>query len=165
MSQSPDTIRADIARTRAELGLPVDATAETLPAETNTAASAARHAGEAIHDAPATAKTKAQGNPLAAGLIAFGAGLLAASLIPASAKETEAASALKEKAQPLMTEATDAAKQVVEDLKEPAGEAVDSVKQTATDSAQTVKDEGTHAASDLQDKARGAKDNVQGSSS
>ena len=159
MSQSPDQIRADIERTRAELGLPVDATPET--AATVSTDQADQDQG-ALHNA---ATGKAQGNPLAAGLIAFGAGLLTASLIPASAKEREAASALKEKAQPLLTEATDAAKQAVQDMKEPVADAVASVKQTATDSAQTVKDEGTQAASDLQDKTRDAKDNVQGSGS
>ncbi|MCU1512103.1 MAG: hypothetical protein JWO34_1943, partial [Arthrobacter sp.] len=77
-------------------------------------------AGSAIGDAPAQVKAKAQGNPLAAGLIAFGAGLLVSSLIPASQKEREAAEALKTAAEPLATELTDAAKNIAEGLKEPA---------------------------------------------
>lgn len=193
MSQTPEEIRADIERTRTELGLDIDATANKVSPSAaahrqadkakealgnvttgvmgaaegakNSAGSAAHRAGNAIQDAPHTLKTKAQGNPLAAGLIAFGAGLLAASLIPASEKEKEAASALKEKAEPLVSEATDAAKQVASGLKEPATEALDSVKQSATDSAQNVAEEGKHAASDLQDRAGDAKQNVQDSRS
>jgi hypothetical protein len=43
-------------------------------------------AGSAVADAPHKAAVKTQGNPLAAGLIAFGAGLLVSSLIPPSEK-------------------------------------------------------------------------------
>ena len=48
-----------------------------------------------VGDAPAQVKARTQGNPLAAGLIAFGAGLLVSALIPASQKEREAADALR----------------------------------------------------------------------
>ncbi|WP_026552770.1 DUF3618 domain-containing protein [Arthrobacter sp. H20] len=191
MSQTPEQIRADIERTRAELGTDVDAVADKVNpsniahrqtdkvkhaagnvkdkimgsadnVKTNVMGSA-DSAGGAVHDAPHQLTDKAKGNPLAAGLIAFGAGMLVASLIPASEKEKDAASALKDKAQPLTTEITDSAKQVMDDMKEPAQDAVNSVKETAADSAQTVKDEGTGAASDLKDKSQDAKDNVQSS--
>jgi len=48
---------------------------------------------------PRKVAAKAEGNPLAVGLIAFGVGLLAASLIPASTKEKELASSIKDSAQ------------------------------------------------------------------
>ena len=44
--------------------------------------------GDAVSDAPSAVKSKTRGNPLAAGLIAFGAGMLVSSLFPASEKET-----------------------------------------------------------------------------
>ncbi len=78
----------------------------------------------------ARSRRKTQGNPLAAGLIAFGAGLLVSSLIPASQKEREAADALKTAAEPLTTELTEAAKHVAEGLKEPAQAAMENVKAT-----------------------------------
>ncbi|HEY9357325.1 MAG TPA: DUF3618 domain-containing protein [Arthrobacter sp.] len=118
-------------------------------------------AGHAIGDAPAQVKTKTQGNPLAAGLIAFGAGMLLSSLIPASEKEREAADALKTAAEPLTTELTEAAKDVAQGLKEPAQEAMENVKATATDAAEHVKTEGQYAAADVRDKASDAKDHVQ----
>ena len=118
-------------------------------------------AGAAIGDAPAQVKTKTQGNPLAAGLIAFGAGLLVSSLIPASQKEREAADALKTAAEPLTTELTEAAKHVAEGLKEPAQEAMENVKATAADATEHVKAEGQGAVADVKDRTVEAKDNVQ----
>ncbi|MDQ0754477.1 DUF3618 domain-containing protein [Arthrobacter sp. B3I4] len=130
----------------------------------STGGSASSHlsdAGSAVADAPHQVKAKAQGNPLAAGLIAFGAGLLVSSLIPASQKEREAADSLKTAAEPLTTELTEAAQHVAEGLKEPAQAAMDNVKATATDAAQNVKGEGQTAVSDVKDRAADAKDNVQ----
>ena len=118
-------------------------------------------AGSAIADAPHQAAVKTQGNPLAAGLIAFGAGLLVSSLIPPSQKEREAAEALKQAAEPVTTQLTEAAKDMAEGLREPAQEAVENVKATATDAVQTVKDEGQGSVADVKASAADAKDHVQ----
>ncbi|TLM81435.1 DUF3618 domain-containing protein, partial [Pseudarthrobacter sp. NamE5] len=117
-------------------------TGDTLHGAKDNVAAKLSDAGTAISQAPDQVKAQAQGNPLAAGLIAFGAGMLLSSLIPASTKEREAADQLKTAAQPLAGKVTDAAKEVVQDLKEPAQEAVQNVKATATDAAQNVKAEG-----------------------
>ncbi len=117
--------------------------------------------GDAVGNAPSTVKAKAQGNPLAAGLVAFGIGYAIASAIPASQKEQQAAVAVKEKAEPLKQELADIGKEAAANLKEPAQEAVESVKATATDAAQTVKDEGTSAASDVQGQVQDSKQSVQ----
>jgi len=138
-----------------------DHTASNVHSAGGSAASHLNDAGSAVTDAPHLAKTKTQGNPLAAGLIAFGAGLLVSSLIPASQKEREAADALKTAAEPLTTELTDAAQHVAEGLKEPAQAAMENVKATATDAAQNVKGEGQGAVADVKDRAADAKDNVQ----
>ena len=118
-------------------------------------------AGTALSHAPAQVKAQAQGNPLAAGLIAFGAGMLISSLIPASQKEREAAQQLKTAAEPMTTQLTDAAKDMVQDLKEPAQEAMDNVKTAAADGVEHVKAEGQGAVTDVKDRASDAKDNVQ----
>ena len=128
---------------------------------TDAAGSALHGAGEAIADAPHQVKTKTQGNPLAAGLIAFGAGMLISSLIPASDKERQAADQLKTAAEPLTTELTDAAKGMVQDLKEPAQHAMDNVKTTATDGIDHVKTDSQDAATDVKDRATNAKDTIQ----
>lgn len=118
-------------------------------------------AGSAISDAPHQAAVKTQGNPLAAGLIAFGAGLLVSSLIPPSRQEREAAEALKNAAEPVTTQLTEAAKDMAQGLKEPAQEAVENVKLTASDAVQNVKDEGQSGVSEVKSTATDAKDHLQ----
>ena len=116
--------------------------------------------GDAVSNAPAQVKQKARGNPLAAGLIAFGAGLLVSSLIPSSEREQEAVSTLQDKAEPLKEKATEAARDVASNLREPAQEAAQSVKDTAAGGVENVKGEGASAKQDVQDQLQGSKENV-----
>jgi ElaB/YqjD/DUF883 family membrane-anchored ribosome-binding protein len=136
-------------------------TGDTLHGAKDNVSAKLSDAGTAISHAPDQVKAKTQGNPLAAGLIAFGAGMLISSLIPASEKEREAAQQLKTAAEPLATQVTDAAKDMVQDLKEPAQEAMENVKATATEGVQNVKTEGQGAVTDVKDRATDAKDHVQ----
>jgi gas vesicle protein len=100
---------------------------------------------------------RAQGNPLAAGLVAFGAGMLLSSLLPASERETRLASqavdAAKEHGQPLVEQAKSVAAEVGGELKESATESVQQVKETAAESVQTVKAEGQSSAQTVKDDA------------
>ncbi|MBF0672280.1 MAG: DUF3618 domain-containing protein [Salinibacterium sp.] len=194
-STDPDAIREDIERTRRELGNDVDALADKVTPskivhrqtdKVKTAvggmrdrvfgvAKDARHnVGDTAHDfkdsaaeLPHRAKQVAEGNPLAVGLIAFGVGWLASSLLPASDKESRLGSTIKEKAEPLVDEAKQAAKAVADDLKEPAKEAMDSVKSTASEAVENVKGEASSAASDVKDHGTSAAQHVkeQGSQS
>src|SRR5205823_5088716 len=70
---------------------------------------AASSAVDAVQSAPDTIQRQAQGNPLAAGLIAFGVGWLVSSLLPTSEKEkqlaSQAESAVKDHSQPLVDQA------------------------------------------------------------
>ncbi|MFD5278690.1 DUF3618 domain-containing protein [Pseudarthrobacter sp. NPDC058362] len=136
-------------------------TTGTLHNAKDTAAARLSDAGTAVSHAPDQVKAKTQGNPLAAGLIAFGAGMIVSSLIPASQKEREAADQLKTAAQPLANQVTEAAKDMAENLKEPAREAMENLKTTATDAADHVKTDSQHAATDVKDRATDAKTNVQ----
>jgi hypothetical protein len=109
-------------------------------------------------DAAGVVKEKTQGNPLAAGLIVFGAGWLVSSLLPASQKETELATkavdTAKEYGEPLAHEAAGVGAEIGEGMKGRAQEAVESVKSTATDAASTVKDEGRSSASTVTDEVK-----------
>ena len=138
-----------------------DHTADHVHSTTGSVGSHVSDAGSAVAGAPGQLKNRTQGNPLAAGLIAFGAGLLVSSLIPASQKEREAADALKSAAEPLTTELTDAAKHVAEGLKAPAQEAMENVKATAADATDHLKADGQAAVEDVKDRTAEAKDNVQ----
>jgi len=104
---------------------------------------------------------KAQGSPIAAGLIAFGAGLLVSSLLPASRVEQQAAEKVKDTAQPMVENLTETAKEVAGNLKDPAQQAIEEVKSTATDAAATVKDEATSAVDDVKTQAQDSKNTVQ----
>jgi gas vesicle protein len=108
-------------------------------------------------DALSGIESRTQGNPLAAGLVAFGAGLLISALIPASEKETLAAQRLtevaKEQGQPLIAEAKSVGQDMAADLKESATDSAQHLKSTAQESAQHVKQEGQSSAQNVKDEA------------
>lgn len=184
MTDSPDEIRAEIERTRAELGSDVDALADKVnPSKivdrqvdkvrgafgsvrdrlfgaADDAGSSLSDAGAQVGDVKDRVVAKAEGSPLGVGLIAFGVGLLVASLIPASSKEKDLAATVKDQAQPLVDQVTDVAKEVGEHLKEPAQAAATSVKESVQDSVATVKEEAQSAATEVKDQAQHARENI-----
>lgn len=189
-TSDPDAIRADIERTRAELSHNVDELADTAnpkhianrqvgkvkdavvgvkdkimgsedPTDRGALQEGAASIGDAVSDAPQQVKIKTRGNPLAAGLVAFGVGLLISSLIPPSKKEQQVVSDLEPSIAPLKSEATAAAKEIAENLREPAESAVESIKTQAGESVQQVKDESGSAKDQIQGQATTAKDTVQ----
>lgn len=132
----------DVQRKAGEVGEQVQRTAED--------------AKRSIAEAPAAMQRGTRGNPLAAGLIAFGAGMLLAGLIPASRAEQEAADQLKAKAEPLVREAGEAAKQFAEDARQPLAEAGEQLRQSAADGVANVRGEGEHHAQHLAGEAKDA---------
>jgi cell division septum initiation protein DivIVA len=122
----------------------------------DTASDLGQSASGAAGGTKSAVRQKARGNPLAAGLVAFAAGWLVSSLIPATEAEQQGATALKERAEPLKEQVTSAVKEVASNLQEPARDAVEQVKSSATDSAQTVKEEAQGAASDVKGSSQEA---------
>lgn len=186
MSTSPEQIRSEIEATRQDLSSNVNALTDSVKpgnvakkqAEKVTGAvtdlkdrimgsDAADSTTRAVHggahlasDAPARARRGVRGNPLAAGLIAFGGGWLLGSLIPASAAEQQAAESLKAQAQPLTEHLTQAAKDLGSELQEPAQKAMDGVTSAAADAASTVRAEAQAGAADLTSAAQDSADEV-----
>lgn len=119
-------------------------------------------AQHAVQQAPAQLRGRTAGNPLAAGLIAFGAGLLVSSLIPASRVEQRAAEGLKEQAAPLVDEAKQVAQQLRDDLEPVARDAAQSVKESATEAVDHVKADGADKAQDLKAESQDAARQVKG---
>src|SRR6476620_11824939 len=189
MSNDPEQIRREIEHTRSELSDNVNALGDKVnpgsiakrqvgrvrgaatsvkDAVMGSAADAvdtgqqvATTMGDAVSTAPNAVARRAQGSPIAAGLIAFGAGLLVSSLLPASRVEQQAAEKVKDTAQPMVDDLTDTAKEVAGNLQEPAQHALEEVKATATQAADTVRDDATTAVTDVKDHAADAKDIVQ----
>ncbi len=110
-------------------------------------------AGSALH----AVERRAEGAPLAAGLVAFGAGMIAAALVPASAKEAEVAGRLTDtvKDSPVLDEAKAAGREIGESLKDSAAEAAQEVKQSAQGAAEHVQEEGRSSAEEVKQAAPG----------
>lgn len=187
-SNDPEVLRAEIEQTRANLSQNVNTLGEAVAPSsiakrqmdkvTGAAAGVkdkimgtaqdARHAagsGPSISDhaadATSTARAKTQGNPLAAGLVALGAGWLIGSLLPASERERAAAVAAKEKAQPLVEQGQALAKESAQRLQPAAQQAADQVKAVASDAAATVKDQGQQSAEQVRASAEQSASTVQ----
>jgi hypothetical protein len=186
MTNNPDELRANIEATRRDLGSDVDALADKVTpskiAERQTrkvksairsvkdrvmgaaddATGSVSSVGDTLSGAGHTVAAKAQGNPIAVGLIAFGVGWLAASLVPASEKEKQVAASVKEAAQPLIHNVTGAAKEVADELRQPAQDAAQAVKESATGAVRNVQGEASTAVDDVKVQAGEAKHAVDG---
>jgi gas vesicle protein len=123
-----------------------------------TASSAADSVSSTAQGAVQTVERQTEGNPLAAGLIAFGAGWLVSSLLPASEKEAQAAQRMveqaKEHGQPVMEEAKSVGQDMGQNLKESAQQAAEEVKGTAQESTENVRQEGQSSAQHVQEDVR-----------
>jgi gas vesicle protein len=110
-----------------------------------------------------------KGNPLAAGLVAFGVGAITASLLPPDRASREAAEALSERAGPMTervkseakemgaaigSQVGDTAKEAVQHLGESAKESAEHVKSEAKASGEHVKDESKRASEDIRQASR-----------
>lgn len=177
MGQEPEVIEHDIASSREDLSRNLDALADrvspgrvvgrkvdsakgrlssvkdTVMGTASSMTDAPQNAAGSVSDAASKVGQRAEGNPLAAGLIAFGAGWLVSSLIPPSDAEAklagQAVDAAKEHGQPLVEHARSVGQEVGNDLKDEAAQAATEVKDSAAESVDQVKTEGQSAATDL----------------
>jgi Protein of unknown function (DUF3618) len=126
----------------------VSAAAEQAREGVSAAAEQAREVGgraqEAAQEAVGGVREQTEGNPLAAGLVAFGVGWLVSSVLPPSEAETVAAQragqVAREHGGPVVEEAKQSARAVGEDLKEHAQDAASQVRDSAQDAAETVRE-------------------------
>ena len=135
-----------------------DSVSARASAARDTAADAASSAVDTVRSTPDAIRRRTTGNPLAAGLVAFGAGWLLSSLLPASEPEQQVATQVKdfavEQGRPVAKELGEAGQEAAQELRESAQQRAESVKQTAADAASTVKGEAQSAASDVKDQAQ-----------
>ena len=117
-------------------------------------------AGDALRSAPEGAKQTAQGNPMLAGALAFGAGFVAAAVFKGTEAEARAATTLQEKAQPLKEEAQSVAREVASGLQEPAQQAAESLKETAASGAESVKEAAQSSAQQTKEAGQSAVEDV-----
>jgi len=115
---------------------------------------AAYQARDAASQVPGRIKQGTRGNPLAAGVIALGAGWLIGSLFPGAPKGEERGGQGEDAAQPLVQEAQSVAKDMGQNLQEPAKEAAESVKSQAQSGAERVKSDAQSEADHLKTEAQ-----------
>jgi hypothetical protein len=177
MGQTADQVRNDIERTRAGLTDTFDEIGERVSPrrivqrrtdrmrdgfrnakETvmGTASSAggsesgmADSAMSTVTDAPDMARRQTEGNPIAAGLIAFGGGLLLASILPKTDTEQHAAEQLRPHVDAVKQQAMDAGREMKDELSASAQDAAEQVKQVASQATAEVKDEASSVAHDV----------------
>ena len=120
----------------------------------------ASEAADKVREAPEMIQQQAQGNPLAAGLVAFGAGMLLATLFPPTEAEQRAASAVQERAEPLKGQALGAGREMKDHLQQSAQESAQQVKETAKDAAQEVKDQAQSSAEGVKEDAKSSAESI-----
>ena len=122
---------------------------------------AASSAKDQLTSAPQRIEEGTQGNPLAAGAIAFGLGLLIGSAAPPSREEQQ----LAEQVVPMVKDEAQAiAHQVADTAKTEAQDHLEQAKGEASASAEQVKAKAQDAAATTKDHASQAKDEVSSSS-
>ena len=124
------------------------------------AGSVAHSAADSVRQAPQAVTQKAQGNPLAAGIIAFGVGMLAATLIPVTDAERRAGQQIKENAGDLTDKVKDVAGDMKDDVAGTVQQAAAQVKETAQDAAQTTKQQAQSSAQDAKEQTKQAAQNA-----
>ncbi|MFI6757969.1 DUF3618 domain-containing protein [Micromonospora sp. NPDC050417] len=121
-------------------------------------------AGDRMRGMGHEAQHQAQGHPLAVGLVAFGLGVLASSLLPASQREQRLAGRLRDQASAhsdeLKQQATGMARQAQENLRGPANEAVGAVRSKATGNAGALRDQARSTGEDLRGQAQQTAEDV-----
>ncbi|MDT4917887.1 MAG: hypothetical protein QOH89_2587 [Pseudonocardiales bacterium] len=170
---SPEQIQRDIENTRESLRTDVDRFTEKVsPGRVvgrrvervkNSAASArervmgalpdttqikdtASSLGDTAASAPQAVRKQTQGSPLAAGVVAFGIGMILSSLVPATESEQQVVELAEARArEPLQQKASE----IAEELKEPAMHAVEQVKETAGQAASATADDARSAAEEV----------------
>jgi ElaB/YqjD/DUF883 family membrane-anchored ribosome-binding protein len=159
--------------TATDAGHATTAAAQSVAAEAQQGASSAADkassaASSVAHTADSAAnmsRERIQGSPLAVGLIAFGVGVLASSLLPTSQTEEHLAGKAKDTGMrhsgQIKQQATDAVHQTQDNLRQPAQQAAQAVKSTATQGVSTVREQSRSVAKDVQGQARAATKDVQ----
>jgi gas vesicle protein len=147
---------------------------ETAREGTGQVMDSARHgvqqAAGAVGSAPDMARERAQGNPLGAGVIAFGAGLLVASLLPSASAERRAGRQVRDHAQdivePVKQVAAEPARRIAAETGETARDAAQQVGDTAAEAARTTgrqaQQGGQELAGHVQDSAQNVRDEARG---
>lgn len=136
---------------------------EALESAGGAVGDAGQAVAERAQEVPAMVAQRTQGNPLAAGLIAFGLGALAASLVPETEAERRQAHRLRRSVvQPLQEQVGQAGQEVVADLRDSARASKDTITEQARAAVDEVRGEAQQGAGQLREQGVGAAQSVRG---
>ena len=121
----------------------------TASAGTDRASEMTSEAMDAARRAPDAARQQVEGNPRAAGLLAFAAGLVVAAVFPETSTEQQLARSVQPHLETAASEVGAAAQDSAEALKPAAREAAEHVKQQAQQSADSMKEDAKENAGSL----------------
>lgn len=96
---------------------------------------------DTIEHAPDAAMERTRGNPLGAGLVAFGLGVVAAGLLPDSERERQLVEAAMPKLEPVKEQLSESASEVGHDVADSARDAAQRTTEHAREEAQTASHE------------------------
>jgi uncharacterized protein DUF3618 len=162
VAQTADELEADIAHTREDMSATLGAIGDQVSPKrvVESGTHRIRHwiesARDGIMGSPSEveasggehsgpgAEAKAaqnQGNPLAAGVITFGVGLLVGSLLPATKVEQQGLSAIADKAEPAIGAAMEAASELGHGLQKSTEQAASKLGEVLTDAGHEIVDQ------------------------
>lgn len=107
--------------------------------------------GDQVSEAPEMLRRQTRGNPVAAGLIAMGAGLLLGSVLPQTRPEKQAARRIQPMVEDAASDVAEKGREMADDLKESASSSVDKIKAEAGEAAEEVKQDARESAQRLRD--------------
>lgn len=110
--------------------------------------------------APSALRERAEDYPLAAALVAVGAGFALAKMLPPTALERQAAQRIQSELQPLKEQATQVGREIGGELKQSAQGSMAEIKGRASEAAQQVKDEAQNSAAQVKNQAQEASTEV-----
>lgn len=113
---------------------------------------AASEIKEKVSHAPGQIRQQTRGNPMAAGLIAFGGGLLLGTILPETRTEHDIARRVEPQVSRAVGEARDLGREVMEDVKDGADHAMEQVKETVSEAGQHLKDDASDAVERTRDR-------------
>jgi len=137
-----------------------DAASDKASQLSGAASDKAHQAADAVRSAPQAVASQTQGNPIAAGIIAFGVGLLASTLIPVTDAERRAGQQLKEHSEGLTDQVKDVASDLKDDLTGTVQQAAGQVKDVAQEGVQATKEQARSSAQDATQQTREAARNA-----
>lgn len=119
-------------------------------------------AADGVRQSQVGLRGKAEDNPMAAGLVALGAGVLVASLLPPTPAERRAALRLRDELGPLQQQAGEVGRQLADDVGSSAQERLEQVKARAGEAVEQVKEETTASTEEVKKETKAASRRVKG---